>query len=115
MLITFKSSAGPNVLMFDEVALQLLDVMGKAPSLGQAHSAQGIVTVEQMPDVLARLRDAVDDSRLAASKRAKAGTGEAESKPGCDRRSSISLAQRAQPLIDLLERSQRAQQPVVWG
>lgn len=103
MLKTFRSQAGPNVLMFEDVALQLLDVMGKVD--GQ----EGIVTVEQMPDVLSRLR------RLGETE----GLGRDGRKPtapqAVDRRSVISLATRAQPLIDLIERSQRAQLPVVWS
>jgi len=110
MLITFTSAAGPNVLMFGEVATQLLEVMGKSPR------PPGVVTVEQMGQVLGLLRRAADASRNRAASSQPGGdaSDEAHGRPGDDRRSSISLAQRAQPLIDLLERSQRAGQPVVW-
>ncbi len=103
MLTTFKSQAGPNVMMFEDVASQLLGVMGKDDS------SEGIVTVEQMPDVLSRLRRLGELEGLGRDGR-KPTTPQA-----VDRRSAISLATRAQPLIDLIERSQRAQLPVVWS
>ncbi len=110
MLITFTSGAGPKVLMFGEVANQLLEVMGKTTT------AKGIVTVEQMDEALGLLRGAVNSSRSSATASARGGKpDDARDQPGCDRRSAISLAQRAQPLIDLLVRSQRAGTPVLWG
>ncbi len=110
MLKTFKSSVGPDVRMFGDVADQLLEVIGKPGS------DQGVISVEQMGDALARLRSAVDSSRrdtVAAA--GEGGPGDDESDAEHARSRRVSLAQRAQPLIELLERSLRANKPVVWG
>lgn len=110
MLITFSSRTGPDVLMFGHVANRLLKMMGKAPT------SEGIVTVEQIPEVLALLRRAVDTSHSAAAKAQAAAehTNQTQDQDGDNRRPPISLAQRAHPLIELLERSQRAGKPVLW-
>lgn len=97
--------------MFGEDAGPLLQAMGKPPT------APGVVTIEQMGEAIGLLRKAADASKSSTST-PRAGVDaayDADDRPGCDRRSAISLWQRAQPLIDLLERSQRAGQPVVWS
>ncbi len=110
MLKTFKSSVGPDVMMFGEVADQLLEIMGKPKG------AQGIVTIEEMSDVISRLKQAVDGSRRDAEAGAvRDRPSDSESDSEGDRQPSISLAQRAKPLIELLQRSQQANKPVVWG
>lgn len=107
MLIVFKSKASGDVMMFGDVALQLLDTMGKG------REKQGIVTVEQMPDAIRRLK------QMAAQ--SKAGPDEIHDKTNDeptdsgDQRRVVSLAVRAVPLIELLERSLKARTPVTWG
>ena len=53
MLIIFKSKAAGDVMMFGDVAMTLMKIMGKAAT------ERGIVTVEQLPDAIARLKAAV--------------------------------------------------------
>ena len=72
MLITFKSGAGADVIMFGDAARRLLEVLGK-----DAGEARGIVTVEQLPVAIARLQSAIDaerahqDARSAAAREAE--------------------------------------------
>ena len=109
MLITFTSRVGPDVLMFGEVALRLLDILGKP------HTAQGIITVVQLPEALARLRQAIVESRSTAADGMPAAGGDEADGRAEDQPPPIALAQRAQPLIDLLQRSLGAGQPVLWN
>ena len=62
MIVTFKSAASGDVIMFGDIAKRMMELMGKNVT------DQGIVTVEQLPDALAQLRAAV-----AADKANRAG------------------------------------------
>jgi hypothetical protein len=108
MLIVFKSKAAGDVMMFGDVAMTLMEIMGKAAT------EKGIVTVEQLPDAIARLKAAVaqdkaekpvidHDERLF------------EKTPEGGKREHVSLARRAVPLIELLEYSLKEGEPVTWG
>lgn len=99
MLITFKSPASADVMMFGEVAEKMLEIIGKEPS------GKGIITVENLPAAIARMKDAINadvQSRGQATQDAN----------GAD---SVSIAQRALPLVELFERSLKQEVPVVWG
>lgn len=105
MVITFKSKASGDVIMFGDVAKQMLRIMGKRDEV------PGIITVEQLPDALARLKAEV------AAERASLGggiTAEEDAAQDEGARERVSLSQRAVPLIDLLERSLTESTPVLW-
>ena len=103
MLIVFKSDAAADVIMFGDIAIELLGVMGKAGG------KQGIFTVEQLPDAIARLRRA-----STTSKSQSLPDDEDEESPH-ERQPNVSLAQRAAPLIELFEHSLKDKVPVTWG
>lgn len=102
MLVTFKSGACADVMMFGDVATQLLKIFGK--ELG----SRGVITVEQMPDAIARLKKAVEEDRQLRR-------GAAEDEDDETRRERVSITQRALPLIELLECSLRNDKPITWG
>lgn len=109
MLITFKSAAGADVIMFGDIARKLVAIVGKDPQDGK-----GIVTVEQLPDAIARLRAAIEEDKARRAGQAQ----DDDEEPDPERRgmaAPVSLAQRAWPLLDLLEASQKEGVPVVWG
>jgi len=114
MLITFKSGAGADVLMLGKAASQLIEIMGK-----DAADDKGIVTVEQLPQAIARLRAAIADERerqaaqSADERDAEEETAREEGRTGMN--AAVNLAQRAWPLLDLLQRAQAEGKPVVWG
>ena len=106
MLIIFKSKASGDVIMFGDIGKQLLGVMGKRPE------PQGIITPEQLPDAISRLQDAI--ARSKAPPAVKDAPDTEENAAGSER-ASISLAVRAIPLLELLQRSHKAKAPVIWG
>lgn len=111
MLFTFRSAAGADVIMFGDIAKKLVAILGKDPA-----DAKGIVTVEQLPDAIARLRAAIDEDR--ARQAGHAQDEDEDEEPDPDRRgmaAPVSLAQRAWPLLEMLELSQKEGVPVVWG
>ncbi|MFT4171003.1 MAG: DUF1840 domain-containing protein [Rhodocyclaceae bacterium] len=107
MLITFKSRAGGDVIMFGKVGQQMLQAMGKDPN-----DARGIVTVEQLDAAMAALQAAVAADRQQREA-AKADDDE-EEEPKRGMAAAVSFAQRAIPLIDLLTHAKREEQPVLW-
>lgn len=100
-MIVFQSEVGADVMMFDEVAQRMMELMGKEKSV------RGVVTVEQMPEAIAALRAAI-----AQDKATHGGGDDGDGKEGAPR---VSLTQRAVPLIELLEISHARGKPVMWG
>jgi hypothetical protein len=104
MLYEFKSAAAGTVLMTEAVALRVLAIVGKSPA------AQGILTEAQLPAALTALRTAINQER--ANPPPPPDDAAPEPPP---EELPISLAQRAWPLLELLDAAQKAHQPVTWG
>ena len=106
MIVTFQSPASGDVIMFGDIAYKLMGLMGKDAE------PKGILTVEQLPHAIARLRAAISADK--AERAARDVSEEAQDAvPGGNM--AITLTQRATPLLELLEWAQRKQKPVVWG
>ena len=103
MLITFKSAASGDVMMFEKNAKEALGVFGKDPD-----APLGTVTVEQLPGAMAALKAAIAADRAKPSE--QANNGEHPDKPA-----GVGFCQRAVPLVELLERSLKDKVPVIWG
>ncbi len=108
MLIVFKSKAAGDVMMFGDVAHAFMEIMGKTPE------AKGIVTVEQLPGAIARLKAAVAQDK-AEKPVIDHDERVFEKTPEGGKREHVSLARRAVPLIELLEYSLKEEVPVTWG
>ena len=109
MLYIFKSRASADVIMFGKDAKLLLEVMGKDAD------AKGILTVEQLPEAIARLKKAAEDDRAQVrAYRARLDSGNDLQAIEADK-TAIHLSQRAVPLLDMMETSLREGTPVVWG
>ena len=100
MIYKFKSQAAADVIMLQINAEQMLTIIGKEPS------AQGIVTVEQIPAAIAALEAAV--AAHGASQSAATAQDDVVGDP-------VMLRQRAAPFIELLRSSADAGKDVVWG
>ena len=113
MIVTFRSPASGDVIMFGDVAQRMMKLMGKDVT------DKGIVTVEQLPEAIARLKAAIEED-----KQQRAGMHEEdlpETEPvgsggkASGSRPFVTLTQRAVPLLELLEWSLKKKKPVVWG
>jgi hypothetical protein len=105
MLITFKSKAAADVPMYAEHAKMLLSLVGK--SLEPESAPRGIITAAEAPGALAKLKAAADAARRTDRENPR------DEEPG--QAISVGLAQRAFPLIDMLERATKEQRDIVWG
>lgn len=113
MLITFKSRASGDVIMFGNVALEILEIMGKGKE------TKGILTVDDLPEAIARLAKAADENRAEAREKqalmdAHIATLEDE-QAILDAKAEIHLCQRAVPLIELMGIALKKQMPVTWA
>jgi len=106
MLVTFQSKAAADVPMYPEHAQMLLSIIGK--SLEPQSAPKGIITAAEVPAALAKLKSAADASR---SKDKDRDDGDDDH----ERPMPVGLAQRAFPLIDMLERAAKDGRDVVWG
>ncbi len=95
MLVRFDSDVG-GLTMFGDVAVALLKAMGHSGTV------PGALLAKDIPPALERLKAAV------AKAPAKGGDPDDAEDP------KVSLAQRAYPLIDLLERAAKAGADVLW-
>ncbi|MGI9336409.1 MAG: DUF1840 domain-containing protein [Gammaproteobacteria bacterium] len=100
MLITFRSTKSGKLVMFGDVAIDLLKKMGMS-----GHPL-GAVKAAEIPVAVQRLRKALDSS----------GDGEPVPSGGGDEDDdqAVGLRQRAFPLIEFLERSAAGDADVMW-
>lgn len=104
MIYKFKSQAAADVIMLQINAEQMLSIIGKEPS------AQGIVTVDQIPAAIAALEAAVAAHGASQSIGNTAATAQDDVVGD-----GVMLRQRAAPFIELLRSSAQAGKDVVWG
>lgn len=114
MLYKFKSKAAADLIMLEADARRLLKIMQGEPQ------AKGIVTVEQLPETIARLQAAIvsEDQQLKAwhERRQQAiEQGDDVSEFEREAQPVIRLGQRAQPMLQMLKRCTDEQQELYWG
>ena len=106
-MIVFRSDAAADIMMFDDVAKRMMEIVGRE------FSTRGIITVEQLPAAIAKLRAAIAEDRAAHA--GEYDRPELEEVPGAPRRAYVGLAPRAIPLAEMFEYSLKAEKPVMWG
>lgn len=110
MLFVFKSEATADVIMFGDVAKKLIAIIGKDPN-----DAKGIVTVEQLPEAIRRLRAAIDEDKARQATHGEDADEEEVAPENKGMGAPVGLAQRAWPLLELMQTAQKEGVPVVWG
>ena len=108
MMITFKSTASNDVLMFDTAAKDFLRCIGKSPD-----AATGIITVEQLPAAIDRVRAAIAADKTKPLAAVSSGKAAASEDDEHDERVGFGL--RAVPMLEVMERALAEGAPVVWG
>ena len=99
MIYKFKSKATGDLIMLGPQGDEVLALIGRAPAL------QGIIEPAAMAAAIQALESAVAAEASAAAEKDEDGA----------RPRTVSLRQRAWPMIEMLKRALAAEQPVVWG
>ena len=110
MLFKFKSQATSDLIMLEADARRLLKIMLRDDPI------KGIVQAKDLPSAIAALESAMakdeSDRKLRADKSPALVIGEDDDPVPLN---SVSLAQRAAPMLKLLKRCLAENADVVWG
>ena len=106
MLYRFKSKAGADVVMLGDSGDAVLRLLGREPA------PQGILEAATLPGLIQALEAGVAADEAQFQRAVDAAKADGQPAP---RRQGVSLRQRAWPLHELMQRSQREGVDVVWG
>jgi hypothetical protein len=112
MLIKFKSKAAADVIMYEEHAKLILDLLGK-------DTKQGIITVEQAGPAIAAIEAEIERLHQLAAEETKKNELEPDDAYGdleqAGQAPTVKFSTRAYPLLEMLRAAEKDKQPVVWG
>jgi len=104
MIVTFKTKAYPDIIMFGDVARTLLRMMGHSGTVPGALRAADTAAAAQ------RLRAALDE----LGNEPAPVEAPADDREGTEEEPRISLEQRAFPLLELLDAANTGGHDVTW-
>ncbi|WP_094782012.1 DUF1840 domain-containing protein [Paraburkholderia ribeironis] len=104
MLITFQSTASPDVVMLRDLAQYLLGLVGKR--LGE----RGVIRRDELPGAIGRLEAAISEDVTA-----QAALEALHRSPGNQRESNHGLSQRAWPFLDMMREARKSDADIIWG
>lgn len=107
MLVTFKSKAAGEVLMYEAHAKPLLDLLGKSVE-------RGVITAEETGDAIHRIEAEITERTRAEAAEREAADGD-EQDDEAARAEVVSFGTRAYPLLEMLRAANREQAFVIWG
>ncbi len=116
MLVKLTSSTSGEMIMFAEQVRRLYEIIDKECT------ARGVFTKEQVPEALAKLHHAVHAEKMALHaarhEASEDDIDDADETPDDEDyktgRVVVNLAQRATPLIHLMERTQKEAGFILW-
>jgi predicted metalloendopeptidase len=107
MLITFKSKAAADIIMYKTHAKRILTLLGKEID-------RGVITAEETAQAIARLEAAIAESKNQDADNAVAAAYH-DSDDERQLEQGVSFATRTHPLLEMLRAAHREQQFVMWG
>ena len=112
MLITFRSKASPEVMMYKEHAKRILDLLNKDVDRGVITAAEAPKAVEVIEKEIAETRrhQATDE----VEQDVKANRGERDDKEH-ESIEQVSFGTRAYPLLEMLRAARDYHCDVMWG
>jgi len=108
MLVTFKSKAAAEVIMYEEHAKRLLDMLGKEVE-------KGIIRAEEAPAAIARIEREIEELKQQAAADKVQQDDDLDEEQEREAIQTVSFSARAYPLLEMLRAAQAANQPVIWG
>ena len=106
MLYKFKSKATGDLILLEPQGKQFLQLIGKAIE------PKGIIEPEHMAQAILALQIAVKAEETQQAQAVAQAQDAGHAPPKFE---AISLRQRCKPIIDMLQRCEKAGQAIVWG
>ncbi|QNA87812.1 DUF1840 domain-containing protein [Massilia sp. Dwa41.01b] len=112
MLITFKCKAYPDVMMYQDHAKRILDLLGKEPEIG-------VITSEEAGRAAQLLENEIEESRKHPSsdeveQDVKAHTGD-DDDTDHEQAQVVSFSTRAYPMLEMLRSARDHKADILWG
>jgi hypothetical protein len=113
MLITFKSKAYPDVMMYQDHAKRILDLLHKEPEIG-------VITSAEAERAVSLLEHEIEESRKHPSTEMveqdiKAHRNEDDDDPDHEQVQMVSFSTRAYPLLEMLRAARDNKCDILWG
>ena len=113
MLISFKSKSSPEVLMYQEHAQRILDILHKNPT-------RGVITAAEAGEALALLEKEVAESKRHPENDIEHDVHTPETLEDGEsgehaRAQKVHLSQRAYPLMEMLRSAKAEGESITWG
>ncbi len=113
MLVTFKSKAAADVVMYEKHAKQILDLLGK-------ELKRGVITADETGDAIARLETEIQQSKTRSAAEdahhdMEAERGDAGDEKEQEPNQAVSFATRIYPLLEMLRAAKNQGHTVAWG
>lgn len=113
MLVTFHTTAYADIILFGDVAIQLLKMMGHSGTV------PGALLAEDVPAALAQLKEAIAahkaNPKLVPKPVKPDPTDQDQDEDEEKKEPPVDLSHRALPLIELLEAATAANANVMWN
>jgi len=113
MLITFKSKAAADVMMYEEHAKRILDLLHKDPK-------QGVITAAETDQAIKLLESEIRESKAhLASSAVQHDVATHHNENGDDNAHDapqrVSFSSRAYPLLEMLRAARAEKADILWG
>jgi hypothetical protein len=113
MLITFKSKAAAEVMMYEQHAKRILDLFGK-------DAKRGVITAAEAPSVITKLEAEIAESKAHSASGEVTHDIETHIDPEGEFEEHeasqvVTFATRAYPLLEMLRAARAEGSDVLWG
>lgn len=113
MLITFKSKSAGDVLMYQEHAKRILELLHKDVERGVITAAEAGSAVKALEAEIAESRAHPASDELQRD--VVAHHGDEGDDPGHEQIEPVSFSTRAYPLLEMMRAAQKEGHDIVWG
>jgi len=112
MLITFKSKAYPDVLMYQDHAKRILELLNKEPEIGVITSAEASRAVQLLEHEIEESRKHPSSDDMERDIKAHRVD---EDDPEHEQAEAVSFSTRAYPMLEMLRAARDQQCDILWG
>lgn len=106
MLITFKSKAAAEIVMYETHVKPILDLLGK-------DIKRGIITADECANAIALIEKKISENKSQTEKTAPQQESDHQDQPILP--APVSMSARFYPLLEMLKAAEKKHSDIVWG